>query len=339
MSRPEQRSASRWTRREALTAAGGIGVAGLAGCLGGGSNADSLTVFHAGSLAPPFERLAAQFEDDHGVEVSREAKGSVYSTRKVTEQGRRADVLGVSDYRLLRDMLLPDYGSWYVVFQTNAMTVLYREDAPGADEIGTDNWWEVLSRDGVRVGHSDPAVDPGGYRSVMAMRLGAVPFRGEALYDEATRDAMVANSVVPTGTETKLVGQLESGKLDYAFNYRSVATTADLPSVTLQPQVDLSKMTADYAEHYASVTVETDSGNYRGAPIAYGMAVPDVAQSPDLGAAWVATALGETGRAISEETGFVPLETPVVPASAADAVPERVLEYATAKDSVGPLGL
>lgn len=333
------RGRERRTRREFLAAAGGAATAGLAGCLGAGGSGGSVTVFHAGSLAAPFERLEATFEDEEGVAVDREARGSVFSTQKVTEQGRRADVLAVSDYRLLRDRLLPEYGSWYAIFQTNAMTVHYTEDSPGADEIGRDNWWEVLSREGVRVGHSDPAVDPGGYRAVMTVQLGRVPFEGEALYDEATYEALRANAEVSTGTEVNLVGQLESGKLDYAINYRSVAATADVEALALQPRVDLSRATDRYARHYANAAVETESGTFVGAPIAYGVAVPDVARSPDLGARWVAALLGEAGRRVARETGFEPIEPAVVPADATASVPERVVDRATGRRRLGPLEL
>lgn len=335
--RPDRAATS---RRGFLAAVGGAATAGFGGCLGaGGAGSDSLVVFHAGSLAAPFERVEATFEDDEGVRVDREAQGSVFSTQKITEQGRRADVLAVSDYRLLRERLLPEHGSWYAIFQTNAMTVHYTDDSPGAGEIERGNWWEVLSREGVRIGHSDPAVDPSGYRAVMTQQLGRVPFEGEALYDGATYEALRANSEVSTGTEVNLVGQLASGKLDYAFNYRSVGASADVNVVSLQPQVDLSRATERHATHYANASVETESGTFRGAPIAYGVAVPDVARAPDLGARWVASLLGEDGERTARETGFEPVRPAVVPADATERVPERVMDRATGRRRLGPLEL
>jgi molybdate/tungstate transport system substrate-binding protein len=298
-----------------------------------------MTVFHAGSLAPPFGAVEPRFEAEHDVDVTREAQGSVASTQKITQQGRSADVLGVSDFRLVRDRLLPEYGDWYAIFTTNAMSIQYRPDSPGADEIGTDNWWEVLTRDGVTVGHSDPAVDPGGYRAVMTQQLGAEPFEGERLYDEATYRALRENSVVSTGTETNLEGQLKSGELDYVFYYQSISSTADLPYVELQPSVDLSRATSEYADHYAKAEVETDSGTFVGAPIAYGVTVPGVAEAPGRGAQWVEHFATEPGRAALAEQGLVPVDPVVVPERAADAVPDRVASVASAKTSLGPLEL
>ncbi|MFC7082229.1 extracellular solute-binding protein [Halorussus caseinilyticus] len=361
----EQRS-----RRQFLRVTGALGIAGLAGCTGGQSSdettteggattddgtttdgetateeaddtptaaADSMTIFHAGSLAPPFGAAEPKFEEKYGVSVEREAKGSVASTKKITTQGRKADVLGVSDFRLIRDRVVPEYGSWYAIFATNAMSLQYREDSPGADEIGPDNWWEVLSRDDVTVGHSDPAIDPGGYRAVMAMQLGKEQFEGERLYDESTFQKIRDNMTIPTGTETKLEGQLKSGKLDYALYYRSIASQSGLPYVDLQPHVDLSKLTTKYAKHYAKAKVETSAGTFTGAPIAYGVTVPSVAEAPVRGAQWVEYMTTDPGRQVLKDKGLIP-KNPAVVTEGGD-VPERVAEHAEAKTSVGPLEL
>ncbi|SFR30633.1 molybdate/tungstate transport system substrate-binding protein [Halorubrum sodomense] len=341
------------TRRAFLASSATAAALGLAGCTGdGGSDgggdsgtptstpmSDSMTIFHAGSLAPPFSAAEPQFEDEFGVDVTREAQGSVASTQKITQQGRSADVLGVSDFRLIRNRVLPEYGDWYAIFTTNSMSIQYREDSPGADDISADNWWEVLSRDGITIGHSDPAVDPGGYRAVMTLQLGAEEFQGERLYDEGTLDALMSNTTVPTGTETNLEGQLESGELDYVLYYQSISATSGLPYVDLQPEVDLSQATNEYAQHYAKAEVETDSGTFTGAPIAYGLTVPSVAEAPGRGAQWVEYFGTEPGRAILEEQGLVPVDPIVVPASSEDAVPDNVMGVASAQSSLGPLEL
>jgi molybdate/tungstate transport system substrate-binding protein len=318
---------------------GGGGGGGDGGDGGSGSMAGSMTIFHAGSLAPPFSEAEPSFESEFGVDVTREAKGSVASTQKITQQGRSADVLGVSDFRLIRDRVVPDYGSWYTIFTTNSMSIQYREDSPGAGDISKDNWWEVLSRDGITIGHSDPAVDPGGYRAVMTQQLGKEEFEGERLYDESTYQQLRDNSVVPTGTETNLEGQLESGELDYVMYYQSISSSADKPFIDLQPEVDLSQASSAYAEHYAKAEVETDSGTFVGAPIAYGMTVPSVAEAPGRGAQWVEYFGSEEGRGVLEDLGLVPVDPIVVPESAGDAVPDRVSAVAEARTTLGPLEL
>jgi molybdate/tungstate transport system substrate-binding protein len=299
----------------------------------------TMTIFHAGSLSPPFDAAEKKFESKYDVQVNQEAKGSVGSTKKITNLGRSADVLGVSDYRLIRDMMMPKYAKWYAVFATNAMTIAYTDKSTGADEISPDNWWKILARDDVTFAHSDPAVDPNGYRSVMTMQLGAVPLDGEKLYDESTSKKLIDKAKIPSGTETDLVGQLKSGELDYAWEYQSAGKSHDVKTVDLQPSVDLSKATSKYAKHYAKAKVETKNETYTGAPIAYGITVPSNAKNADAGAAWVEFMITEPGEKILKDNGFEPVKPAVVPKSGKDAVPKGVMSHAESKSSLGPLEL
>ncbi len=360
------------TRRRLLRGAGTTGVVALAGCTssdngndggggdgstkgddstGNGSTTDktsssgskglsgSMTIFHAGSLSAPFDAAEKKFESKYDVQVNQEATGSVDSTKKITNLGRSADVLGVSDYTLLRDEIVPKYGKWYAVFATNAMTVAYTDKSTGADEISADNWWKILSRDDVKVGHSDPAADPNGYRSVMTMKLGAVPLDGKTLYDESTAKKLIDHAQVPSATETDLISQLQSGELDYAWEYQSAGASHDVKTVNLQPSVDLSKATSKYAKHYAKVKTVTKNETYTGAPIAYGMTVPSNAKNPDAGNAWVEYMITKPGQKILKDNGFEPVTPAVVPKSGKDAVPKGVMNNAEAKSSLGPLKL
>lgn len=347
------------SRRAFLASGGTVALLGATGCTGngggGGGDGDStgtsaergtpdavggqLTIFHAGSLEAPMGKAEKPFERTYGIAVDREAKGSVGSTKKITELGRSADVLGVSDFRLIRDVMMPEFADWYGVFATNAMTVGYTSDSKYADEFGPDTWWDVLSRGDVRVAHSDPAIDPNGYRSVMTMRLGATELDGTRLYDRATAERLQQNAEVEAGTETELLGQLQAGALDYAWEYQSAGTTHAVQTVDLQPHVDLSKFSQKYANHYATVSVSAGGTTYTGAPIAYGMTVPSVAKNPRAGAAWVEYFGTQPGRTILTESGYNPIQPVIVPSSTESAVPERVMNHAKAKASLGPLQL
>ena len=304
-----------------------------------GSMADSITVFHAGSLAPPMEEAKAQFEEETGIQVNREAEGSVASTQKISEQGRSADVLGVADYRLIRDQVLPQYSEWYAVFATNSMTIAYNEQSAGASGIGTDNWWEILSRDDVRFAHSDPAADPNGYRSVMVMMLGMMDFQGSSLYGEETYNTLREKEIVPTGTESALFGQLEAGSLDYVFEYSSFRATHDARFVDFQPRVSLAETSPELARFYANAEVQAGGETYVGAPIAYGLTVPNVAEAPGAGQRFVEFMLAESGDEIMTNSGFGAINPAVVPESAQQSVPGSIAELVEARRSLGPLEL
>ncbi|MFB6194506.1 MAG: extracellular solute-binding protein [Halobaculum sp.] len=310
-------------------------VVGTAGCLGASG---PVTVFHAGSLSAGFADAAAAFEAETGRTVRREALGSVGSVRKVTELGRSAELLAVSDYRLLRELVVPAYADWYAVFATNAMAVIYTADSRGADRVET-RWPATLADPETRVAHSDPAVDPNGYRAVMATRLGAVPFEGERLYDPATADRIESSMYVGADTEVTLLSKLSAGALDYAWGYASTAAAHDEVRVhRLGPHVNLARASPAYARHYARVRVASGDRTVRGAPIAYGLTVPATADDPAAGARLARFLTVGAGREAIRRNGLRPMD-PVVPARTATAVPDRLRDRVAARDSIGPLEL
>lgn len=87
-----------------------------------------LTVYAAGTLAPPFRQLDKVFEKQHpGVVVQPEFGGSVMLAKRITELHHRADVFASADYHVISDYLFPKSGlkgfaSWYIGFVGNAIT-------------------------------------------------------------------------------------------------------------------------------------------------------------------------------------------------------------------------
>ncbi len=58
-----------------------------------------LIIFHAGSLAVPFEEMEKQFEAKYpGVDVLREGGGSTNLARMISEVGKPADIMASADY-------------------------------------------------------------------------------------------------------------------------------------------------------------------------------------------------------------------------------------------------
>ena len=148
------------------------------GCSKGNSK---LVVFHAGSLAGPMQDLAAEFEKLHPeVEVLREASGSMVAARKVSELGRKADVIALADSNVIERLLIPGspgamgsgkHADWYLNFARNRMVIAFTERSKYANEVDADNWYRILARKDVRFGRSDHNLDPCGYRTLMLWQL------------------------------------------------------------------------------------------------------------------------------------------------------------------------
>lgn len=320
--------------RDASVFAGG-GVVGTAGCLGASG---PVTVFHAGSLSAGFEDAAAAFERETGRPVRREALGSVGSVRKVTELDRSAELLAVSDYRLLRDLVVPTHADWYGVFATNAMALIYTDESHHADRLSNE-WPVVLADPDTRVTHSDPAVDPNGYRAVMATRLGAESFDGERLYAPSRAERIESSMFVGADTEVTLLSKLSAGEVDYAWGYASTAAAHDEVRVhRLGPHVNLARASPAYARHYGSVRVASGDRTVRGAPIAYGLCVPASATDPAAGTRLARFLTVGSGREAISRNGLRPMD-PVVPARTESRVPDRLRDHVTARERIGPLEL
>ncbi len=274
----------------------------------------TLTVFHAGSLSIPLQQAADAFTAKHpGVRVERVAAGSRSVIRQVTELGKQTDVLASADYRLIPDMMYPNFAHWTARFATNKMVIAYTDQSKFATEINSNNWYNVLLRPGVRYGHSDPNADPCGYRTIMLWQLAETYNKSPGLAARLQQNCPQEN-IRPKAVE--LLALLESNELDYAFEYLSVAVQHQLHYVELPKQIDLSS--PQYANLYSQAVVELSGKTpgstvqLHGAPIVYGLTIPTNAPHPRLAAAFVAFLLGPEGQRILQQNG----QPPIAPAVA-----------------------
>ena len=286
----------------------------------------TLPIFNAGSLTAPFEQISEEFNKLHpDVEILAEAAGSATTIRKVTELGKECGVIGSADYLLIPELMFPEYADWYIIFASNQMCLAYTDQSQFADEINGDNWYEILQREGVTYGRSDPDQDPCGYRTLMVWQLAEDYYNEPDLYNklyDAEGDLMRPKSV-------ELIALLESGDLDYAFEYSSVAQQQNLKYVELPPEINLSDV--DFEDFYAQAEVEiagTEPGKkivMMGKPIVYGVTIPKNFPHQELAIAWVDFLLSSDGMAIMEAN----YQTPIIPAKTNDAskLPDELKEY------------
>ena len=244
---------------------------------------------YAGSLIVPFDRLAAEFEKQHpGVDVVTEAHGSIQVLRHVTELGDRMDFVASADEQLIPPLMYerddPETGapwaSWYCSFATNRMVLAVSPKSPLAGELTSKTWYRRLTGDDVRFGLADPRFDAAGYRALMVLQLAEREYDDPYLLEdmlmgrfttpitvERRGDVDVINvpeiletsagsNVVLRGASIQLVALLESGDLDCAFEYESVARQHGLEYVRLPAPIDLGD--DELRDVYRSVTVKLD---------------------------------------------------------------------------------
>lgn len=278
-----------------------------------------LVAFNAGSLARPMRAALDSFAAREGVQVQQESAGSLETARKLTELGSVPDVIALADEEVFPQLLMPDHVSWYVRFAHNRMVLAHTPRARGADSITGDNWWQVLLREGVETGRSDPQLDPNGYRTLLVLQLAERHYAQPGLAERLLR-AMPARNVRPK--EADLVGLLQAGEFDYIWSYESMARNLGLNFVRLPEAIDLSSP-ADSAL-YAAARVKVrgsgaDSVEFRGRPIVYALSVPTAAPHRAIAERFVQYLLSADGRRVLRGEGLDALEVPGVVGTGAPA--------------------
>ena len=284
-----------------------------------------LPIFHAGSLTMPFAQVSEEFNKLYpDVEILLEGAGSQTTIRKVTELGRECGVIASADYTIIPQLMFPQHADWYLTFACNRMAIAYTDSSRFADEVNKDNWYQILQRDGVKYGRADPNHDPCGYRTLMVWQLAEDFYDVPGLYGklyEAGGDIMRPKSV-------DLIALLESGDLDYAFEYSSVAIGHKLNFVDLPPEIDLSSQ--QFKDYYARAEVKVAGktpGEFmtiKGKPIVYGVTIPKNFPRHEIAVAWIDFLLSPQGRAIMEANGQ-PSITPAT--NDKSKLPDRLRQY------------
>jgi len=210
-------------------------------------------IFHAGSLTVPFAEVEKRFEALHpDIDVLREAGGSTKMARMISALGKPADIMASADYTVIDKSLIPDYADWNILFAGNQLVLCYTDQSKYADEVNAGNWFEILARPGVVWGHSDPNLDPCGYRALMVLQLAEKFHNQPGLYDRLIANRPEAN-VRPKSVE--LVSLMKTGHMDYAWEYLSVAKQHGLQYVTLDDHINLGNYKFDNFYALAKVKV------------------------------------------------------------------------------------
>ena len=324
---------------------------GISGCQSGSVEKTELWVLNAGSLVIPFDRIEAEYERLHPeIDLKCEGHGSIQVVRHITEIFDEADIAAVADYSLLPLLMYPatmengdPYADWHIRFATNRLGVAFTPESKYASEINADNWYEILLREDVNLGFSDPRIDAVGYRALMLLQLAEFHYNennlfeslitrnfnspvtssmiGDGEYDIVVPELLVSTSdrIYLRGFSVQLLALLEAHQIDYAFEYESVAKQHGLGFVALPEEIDLSSEAM--AEHYAQVTVRLDYHRYetvnpvfQGLPIIYGITIPYSAPHPEEAAAFLEFLLGEGGQKMLRDN----YQPPIVPPEADD---------------------
>lgn len=278
--------------------------------------AGELVIYNAGSLAVPLQKMIEKFQLLYpDVTVVSKGGGSTAMARLISADGEKADIMASADYKVIDNNLIPDFAVWNIRFATNQLVLCYTDKSRYAKEINNANWYEILQRKDVSWGHSDPNLDPAGYRSLMVMQLAEKYYDVPHLYGD-----LLANRPEKNVKEkaVQLVQLLQSGELDYGWEYRSVAVQHGLKYVTLDDKINLGSYSEDDFYSQAEVRVTgKEPGTWKvikGQSITYGVTMVKSSANPEAAQAFLEFMLSpDNGLKILADLG----QPPFIPARVA----------------------
>lgn len=243
--------------------------------------ADTLLIYVAASLTRPLQPVLDTFAARTGIVVQRESGASLEHVRKITELHRVPDLLLLADAEVFPQLLVPRYATWYAAFARNRMVVAYTKRSKHADEINRKNWMEIVRRNDVEIGRTDPDLAPVGYRTLIMFQLAEHFYRIPGLAKSLTATAVKRNIRSNAGALAVL---LAAGELDYIYDYQSVAESNGFSYIALPDEINLGDPSR--AKQYAKVSVRVRGATpdtqteFKGQPIVYGLSEPLRAPHP-----------------------------------------------------------
>jgi molybdate/tungstate transport system substrate-binding protein len=295
-----------------------------------------LVIFAAGSLIIPFAEIETAFEAKYPeIDVLAEYHGSIQVMRHVTELHEPIDIVATADAALVPMLMYAStnpesgqaYADWFIRFAGNRLTLAYTPDSLYAQELTSENWPDILSRTDVRYGLPDPRFDAAGYRAMMAFALHENSIQQYDLFktmfmNQFSFPVTIFREDVHTliripeileiksdshvlirGASVFLIALMESGDLDYAFEYESVVKQHKLEMLELPPEVNMGS--EELRDFYKNVEVRMDfqrfstvEPHFIAEPIEYAITIPESSPNPEAAESFIQFLLGDEGKAI-----------------------------------------
>ncbi|RKP55858.1 extracellular solute-binding protein [Pararobbsia silviterrae] len=269
-------------------------VAGSMTLASAAAHADTVNVMYAGSLVHMMEKsVGPAFEKATGSTFQGYAGGSNMLANQIRGKLRRADVFISASPNVNKSLMGDANGnwvSWYAGFAESPLLIGYNAQSRFAQSLLTQRWDKALTQPGIRLGRTDPKLDPKGAFTIQLLEQAQTQYNDPTLSQRMLGDPENPEQVMP---EETLVGRLQAGQLDAGFFYSTETTDLRMPAVRLPAEFNIK---ASY-----TITVLNQAPNEAGAR------------------KFVAFLLSDAGRKIMQDAGIT-VTTPVISGDAA-AVP------------------
>lgn len=291
----------------------------------------NISVLYAGSLVYIMEKkVSPVFKQETGYTFEGEGKGSMALANEMKGKLRTPDVFISADPRVnttLEGTSNGNYVSWYLTLAKTQLVIGYSPKSKYAADFqaaanGTKPWYQVLEEPGVRLGRTDPLLDPKGYNTLFMFQLAEQYYHQAGLSQKILGRNENTSQIFP---EEELVAQLGSGQLDAGIFYLNEVKQQNLPYISLPSQINLGD--PSLASTYAQVQwTNTKTGKVvKGAPIVYTITIPSTSKNMAGAIAFANFLLSSQGQSILSGNGV--LSTPVMASGNTAAIPQQLQQY------------
>ena len=290
----------------------------------------SVHVMYAGSLTRFFEKsFGPSFQAATGFTFQGEGRGSVAIANLIKGKVKTPDIFISADPKVdesLHGDANGNYVSWWVPFARTEMVIAwspksrFRADFEAA-QSGKRTWESVLKQPGLRLGRTDPELDPKGFRALFLFQLDEER-TGER--GEANRILGSPDNAAQIFPEEQLVARLQIGEIDAGIFYLIEAIEAGLPYLRLP--VSVNQGDPDQSSGYARASYTNKKGvTFRGSPILYTVTIPSVARNRPGAESFTQYLLSKAGQDILSKAGLLRVMRSVQ--GAATAIPITLRPY------------
>jgi len=260
-------------------------------------SAGYVNVLYAGSLVNLMEHgIGPAFNKATGDQFRGYGGGSVGLANQIKGRLREGDVFISANPKVNNDLMGADNGgwvSWYIAFAQSPLVIGYSASSKFAGAFKTKPWYQVLMEPGIKIGRTDPKLDPKGSLTLTLMNQAETFYRSPGLAQQVLGPPDNPEQVLP---EETLIGRLQSGQLDAGFFYSTETADARIPALSLPAAITPKAV--------YTVTILRNAPNPAGAE------------------RFVAFLLGGDGRELLKQHGLT-LQKPAV-AGDANAVPQHI---------------
>lgn len=289
-----------------------------------------MSVMYAASLTSLFEKkVGPAFDAASGFTYEGEGKGSLAIANLIKDKIRTPDIFVSADpaaNSTLQGAANGSYVSWWVAFARTEMVIGWSPKSKFAADFeaaktGTKRWESVLESPGLKLGRTDPELDPKGYRALFLFQLDEQR-TGES--GEARRVLGAPGSTSQVFPEEQLVARLQAGDLDAGIFYTIEAVEAGLPYMTLPAAINLGD--ASLVSSYSSVSYTNKAGKvFKGGPILYTVTIPSTVKNTQGAESFVEYLLSSGGQSHLAQEGLG--STPAVVAGDPAGVPQPLKPF------------